>query len=438
MNFQDELQKASLGALFKGFARVLFKRKIGNISFWDVRYLECNVQLILKERILDNYKQISKLPLGSIVNFSGKKIETCKNKHSIEASTVESFFIFNDIIPDRFHRLNNKIRYKNRVLDFISSEDSFNFFKKISTTIQTIRLFLYRHGYKEFNSNTLHEVFEGGQAHPFSLICNANKKTLYLSLTSELRLKGLLIAGFEKVFEISQSFRNEGLDAIHSPEFSLLEFYATQQNHEDMMIMVEEMMREIVQENNGTKEIDYYSNDGVKFTVSYREFARLSFRKAFELHVGKYNDCALPKMIEKFPKMFNEKMSASAWLMKVIEKFFVPNIVNPTFLIELPSGMSPFVKKGFDCNVTERAFFIAQRLFIADIYSDENDINNLKINLEQQFKETGVPMKDRYLRALSFGLVKTAGVGLGMNRLFMLFLNKLPKNIKETILYPIL
>ena len=96
------------------------------------------------------------------------------------------------------------------------------------------------------------------------------------------------------------------------------------------------------------------------------------------------------------------------------------------------------MEKGFDCNVTERAFFIAQRLFIADIYSDENDINNLKINLEQQFKETGVPMKDRYLRALSFGLVKTAGVGLGMNRLFMLFLNKLPKNIKETILYPIL
>ena len=160
----------------------------------------------MKKHILDNYKSISKLPVGSIINFSGKKIANTKNKHSIEVRMVEKYFVFTGTMPDKFHGLSNEIRYRNRVLDLISSEDSFNFFKQISTTNQIVRSFLYKHGYREFNSSILHEVFEGGQAAPFSTLCNANKKTLYLSLTSELRLKGLLIAGFEKVFEISLIF----------------------------------------------------------------------------------------------------------------------------------------------------------------------------------------------------------------------------------------
>lgn len=439
MNYLSAFQKAKLGTSFCGFARILFKRKIGNISFWSVRYTENTVQLVLKKHIIDNYKSISKLSVGSIINFSGVKIATQKNKHSIEVRMIEKYFVFTGTMPDKFHGLSNEIRYRNRVLDLISSEDSFNFFKQISTTNQIVRSFLYKHGYREFNSGILHEVFEGGQAAPFSTLCNANKKTLYLSLTSELRLKELLIAGFEKVFEISQSFRNEGIDAIHSPEFSLLEFYAIQQNYKEMMVLVEEMVREVVQENNGRKEIECCDDTGVKYGISYKNsFKRISFSEAFEMYVGDYGECTLPKMIEKFPEMFYEGMPTFTWLMKVIEKFFVPNIVNPTFLIDLPSGMSPFAKVSFDDNVTERAFFIAQRLFVADIYSDENDSDKIRRTLEQQSCETGIQIKGDYLRALSFGLVKTAGVGLGMNRLFMLFLNKLPKNIKETILYPMI
>ena len=440
MNYSSLFQKASLGTSFCGFARILFKRKIGNISFWNVRYAENTVQLVLKKQALANYKPISKLPVGSIVNFSGVKTKTQNNNHSIEVKTVEKYFVFTGTMPDKFHGLSNEIRYRNRTLDLISSDDSFNFFKKISIATQVVRLFLYKHGYKEFNSSILREVFEGGQASPFSTVCNANKKTLYLSLTSELRLKRLLIAGFEKVFEISQSFRNEGIDAIHFSEFSLLEFYAVQKNYKDMMMLVEEMIREVVQENKGTKDIEYYDNSGVKTVVSYEyQFRRISFNDAFEIYIGDHNDCTLPKMVEKFPKMFNGGMTTFTWLMKVIEKFFVPNIVNPTFLVDLPSEMSPFAKLSFDNNVTERAFFIAQRLFIADIYSDENDGDKIRRTLEQQSHETGIPIKGDYLQqVLSFGLVKTAGVGLGMNRLFMLFLNKLPKNIKETILYPMI
>ncbi len=249
-----------------------------------------------------------------------------------------------------------------------------------------------------------------------------------------------MIAGFEKIFEISQSFRNEGIDAIHSPEFSLLEFYAVQQDYKKMMTLVEEMVRDVVQENNGTKNVECCDKMGVKTVVSYEDqFRRVSFSDAFEIYVGDYSECALPKMIEKFPEMFYEGMTTFTWLMKVIEKFFVPNIVNPTFLVDLPSEMSPFAKLPFGDNVTERAFFIAQRLFIADIYSDENDGDKIRKTLEQQSNEAGIPIKGDYLQqVLSFGLVKTAGVGLGMNRLFMLFLNKLPKNIKETILYPMI
>ena len=439
MNYLNSFQKASFGTSFCGFARILFKRKIGNISFWNVRYVEDIVQLVLKKQVVINYQLISKLPVGSVVKFSGVKTKTQKNSHSIEVSAIEKYFVFKGTMPDKFHGLSNKVRYRDRCLDLISNNDSFNLFKKISTTTQVIRSFLYKHSYREFNSGVLHEVFEGGQATPFSTVCNANKKTLYLSLTSELRLKKLLIAGFEKVFEISQSFRNEGIDAVHSPEFSLLEFYAVQKNHKDMMVLIEEMVREVVRENNGTEDIECYDNSDVKTVVSYKDqFKRMSFRDAFEIYVGDHNDCTLPKMVEKFPKMFNGEMTTFTWLMKIIEKFFVPNIVNPTFLIDLPSGMSPFATVSPGGESTERAFFIAQRLFIADIYSDGNDSDKIRRILEQQYHKMGIPIKDEHLRFLSFGLVKTAGVGLGMNRLFMLFLNKLPKNIKETMLYPMI
>lgn len=437
MNCSSVFHGANLGTFFCGAARILFKRKIGGISFWKVRYAENIVQLVLKKHILSNYVSISKLPAGSIVNFSGVKTITQNKQCSIEVSVVEKSFVFTGTMPDKFHRLSKKARYRNRILDLISNEDSFNLFKKISTTTQVVRLFLYKHGYREFNSGTLHEFFEGGQASPFSTFCDANKKNLYLSLTSELRLKGLLIAGFEKVFEISQSFRNEGIDAVHFPEFSLLEFYASQQNYKDMMILVEEMIKEVFQENDRREEVNDCDSPGIKFAnFCSSSFKRLSFKEAFEIYVGDYDECILSKMIERFPKMFHEKMSAATWLMKVIEKFFVPNIINPTFLIDLPSNMSPFVKVAGDGTITERAFLIAQRIFIADIYSDENDSDKIRMAIEHQSRETGILVKSDYLQNLSFGLTKTAGVGLGMNRLFMLFLNKMKKNIKETILYP--
>lgn len=438
MNYLSEFQKAGIGATFCGFARILIKRKIGNISFWDVRYVEGIVQLVLKKNILHNYKSISKLPVGSIVNFSGVKMSTQKNLYSIEVSVVEKYFVFTGIMPDKFHGLNNEIRYRNRVLDLISNKDSFNLFKKISTATQVIRSFLYKHDYREFNSGILHKVFEGGQASPFSTFCNANKKTLYLNLTNELRLKRLLIAGFEKVFEISQSFRNEGIDAIHFPEFSLLEFYAVQQNCKDMMMLVEKMVKEVFEENDGIEKVKSCDDSNIKSVISCNSFKCFSFKEAFEMYVGDYDDCVLSKMTKRFPGMFYEKMSTFTWLMKIIEKFFVPNIVNPTFLTDLPSGMSPFVKVIGDGTITERAFLIAQNLFIADIYSDENDGDKIRERLKQQSCETGISIKDDYLQNLSFGLIKTAGVGLGMNRLFMLFLNKQPKNIKETILYPMI
>lgn len=439
MNYSSVFQEASLGTFFCGNARILFKRKIGGISFWKVRYVEDTVQLVLKKHALSNYASISKLPAGSIVNFSGVKMVTQKKQYSIEVNAVEKYFVFTGIMPDKFHGLNKETRYGNRVFDLISNEDSFNLFKKISTATQVIRSFLYKHGYREFNSSILHEFFEGGQASPFSTLCNANKKNLYLSLTNELRLKRLLIAGFEKVFEVSQSFRNEGIDAIHFPEFSLLEFYAVQQNYKDMMTLVEEMIKEVFKENDRLETVNGRYNSRIEHeSFCLNSFKRLSFKEAFEINVGDYGECSLSKMTERFPKMFYEKMSTATWVMKIIEKFFVPNVISPTFLTDLPSKMSPFVKEIGDGAITERAFLIVQRIFIADIYSDENDSDKIRMALEHQSRETGISTKNDYLQDLSFGLVKTAGVGLGMNRLFMLFLNKMPKNIKETILYPMI
>lgn len=440
MKYPNKVIDSKIGERFSGDARILKKRNMGKIAFWEVRFSESNVQMVLHKKSLDNFKEILKIPLGSLVSFEGEKMVTEKKVHSIYVTKIYFPYIeCSATLPEKYHGLSDGNRYRHRTLDLISSEDSFEFLKRISKAIETTRKVLYENSYREFNTGVLQEVFEGGQAASFSTKCNANGKTLYLSLTSELKLKKLLIAGFDRAFEISQSFRNEGLDAIHSPEFTLLEYYACNSDYFDMIHILEQIVRAVIKENFGKEEVEYYPDSEEAIIVNYAdEFKRITFKSAFQRYIGDYTNCTLEYMMKTYPDMFYESMSTFTWLMKVIEKFLVPQMVQPTFLTELPSSMSPFTKVSADGVTTERAFFISQGLFIADLYTDETDCEVLEKGLVAQAEITGQPINQGYLDVLSMGSSKTAGVGLGMNRLYMLMLGKMSKNIKETILYPIL
>jgi len=435
MKTKNFLTGAKDGDMFQGVARILSRRKMGKICFCDARFKEHQVQVIFSKE-LENYQEVSSLPLGSLLHLSGKKRVTSSGTPSLDVTEAKTLFVYQDFFPDKHHGLSQVRRYHERYVDFMINKESFLFAKKMSKSLQVIRNVLYEKSFHEFITGVLQENFEAGQAHAFTTSCRANNKDYSLSLTSELKLKRLLVAGFERVFEISQSFRNEGIDSIHSPEFTMLEVYEVNSNVYQMMNLLEEITYQVVLSNEGSESLEYYTN-GKKEVVSYKKpFKRLSFKQAFTEVIGPYDWCNLQKMISIYPNSFNTDMTTFTWLMKVIEKFIVPTIKEPTFLTKLPTGMSPFVKNK-NQEITERSFLIAQKTFLADIYTDENDAFILSESLKRQATEIGSEVNSEYLKMVKAGLPQTAGIGLGLNRLFMLMLGVLPYNIKETILYPI-
>jgi len=434
------ISEYSTGAKLNGYARVLRKRNMGAISFWRARFNNETVQLMLVRDQLVDYVQVKKIVPGSIVYVKGEKFITQTGEATLLIKEIEEKISCNWIMPEKFHGISQERRYRQRVLDLICNDDAFYFMRFTTQVTSDIRKLLWEEGFQEFNTGVLQEYFEGGQAEPFRTHCQANGKDLYLSLTSELKLKRLIIAGFERVFEIAQSFRNEGISPFHSPEFTLLEVYAQECNCHDMMDVAESIVRRVsdsyLSGRNGKKP----KQDNKIIPISFEgPYKRVPFEEAYAQYAGSFSDCNLASLVLNYPEMFHSGMSKFTWVMKVIEKMIVPKIIEPTFLTELPIGLSPLVKVcEKNSAVTDRAFFVANGIFFADIYSDENDPVKVGASLEAQSRETGRPVNEDYLSLLEYGLPPTAGIGLSLNRLFMVFLEELPKNIKETICYPLL
>lgn len=428
---------ANEGHEFSGILRILAKRNMGKICFCDARFQEASVQIIMSN-VLDNYSELSSLPIGSIIRFDGRKKTTRAGVPSIEISRAEVLYVSKFSAPDKWRKMGERVRYKKRTEDMLTNPEVFSLIKKISTILAVIRQGLYVRDYREFVTGVLQKTFEAGQAKPFITRCNATGKEMFLSLTGELKLKRLLVCGFDNVFEIAQSFRNEGLDHNHSPEFSMLEVYSAGKKCGDMMSLVEQLVMQAVGAIEMSSQVAWIHQSGERRIADYgKPFERISFKRAFELYVGPFENCSLGELIKMHPGQFNEAMTKFTWLMKVVEKFIVPNISQPAFLTELPSGMSPFIAKSNCGEFSDRAFFVSQGIFIADIYTDENDVGKLMPALREQAAVTGNPVNVEFVKALELGIPPTAGIGLGLNRLFMLFVGQLPRNIKETILYPI-
>lgn len=441
MEYDDfKLENVLDGAFIDGIARVISRRNMGKICFCDVRFRGKNIQVFF-EKNLTNYKDLAALPLGSLFSFNGNKTMTRNGVPSIRVAAAEILFVFKGTMPDKYHGLVPSMRYRNRVVDLLTNQDAFLLVQKIPLVLMGIRNVLYKNGFQEFMTGILQETFEAGQAQPFETLCQANNKKMYLSLTSELKLKRLIVAGFERVFEITQSFRNEGIDSVHSPEFTILEAYAVNFSYIEMMGLVEEMIGQIFFYCSGTRGNTFCDvKFGNQVNISYvPPFERITFREIFQKIEGDWENCRQDHLSQKYPDMFNMEMTRFTWVMKVFERLIVPHIINPTFVTEIPSGLSPFVREStMNTAVSERAFLVAQGVFLADIYTDENNLVKVVSAMEKQSNQNHNQLNKDYIEVMEFGIPNTAGVGMGINRLLMLLLGNLPNNIKETILYPML
>ena len=266
-------------------------------------------------------------------------------------------------------------RYADRLTGLLAEPASFDLFQRITRCTKGIRKFLWSEGFDEFSTGVLQQQREAGTANPFTTYCNANGYEYTLGLTSELKLRKLQVAGFENVFEILQSFRNEGMDSLHSPEFTLLEVCRTGADCEAMMQLLESMLGAVIEEDNS-----------LSSKVKTGPFVRIDFHDACEQILGvSLGECQLDTFVSKYPEQFTGDMRTFTWVFKVINKLLGPHLNDPTFITRVPSGISPLIKvNADDSSTTDRAALLIQGFDIADVYTDENDPKIFRVSMNRQ------------------------------------------------------
>lgn len=423
------------GASAGGYGRLLSKRHLGKLSFWKVRSGGEEAQLMLESAELPNYQDLRKVPLGSHISFMGTMVRTNSGDRAVKLclASVEAV-----CTRPQHDVLSDKRPYASRGSDLMVNTPALQALARISTATAAIRAELRAQGFREFSTGVLQEQAEAGQAEVFTTKCRANGKQYSLTLTSEIKLRHLLAAGFDAVYEVLQSFRNEGIDAMHSPEFTLLEAYRVGADYRDMMQVAERLVLRALAEAHADFPLPE-AQRGMIEAWSAKPFDRVCFSDlSKEVLKMEAADLSAESLAARFPGQFTPNMTTFTWVFKLINKVFAPTLSRPTFIMEPPSGISPFVKAspGREA-VSERATLIIDGLDVADIYTDETDPELLRAALLAQAERTGRAPSEALLNLIELGLPLSAGMGMSLTRLGLLLRGDLPLTVKGTMLFPI-
>lgn len=425
--------------------RIMSKRDQGKIIFAHIQDFSGRIQIYIRKDELGEtlFELITKFDVGDIIGVEGKVFRTKRGEVSIHARTVKLLSKAMRPLPEKFHGLTNvEIRYRQRYLDLIVNPDVRQVFVTRSKIIRFMREFLEEREFLEVETPTLHTIPGGAAARPFSTHHNALDIDLYLRIALELPLKRLIVGGFEKVYEIGRTFRNEGISIKHNPEFTMMELYQAYANYEDIMELTEEMIAYIVQKIHGTLEITYQGQP-LKFQTPWR---RLTMVDGILEYSGV--DFGSIKTDEQARLVAQKKglhVEAGASRGKIINEFFEefvePNLIQPTFLMGHPVEISPLAKRNADQpEYTDRfeAFIFGREL--ANAFSELNDPIDQRQRFEAQAAERANGddeahlMDEDFVQALEYGLPPTGGLGIGIDRLVMFLTDS--ASIRDVILFP--
>ena len=425
--------------------RIMARRGMGKIAFFDLRDGSGKIQILFGDVLNKDLVELSKeLDIGDIIGATGRLFRTRSGEPTVAASEFSLLSKSLEPLPEKWHGLSDvDIRYRQRYLDLISNPGVQDTFKIRSQVIAGVRQFLNERGFLEVETPVLQASAGGALARPFITHHNALDQDFFLRIALELHLKRLIVGGFDKVYEIGCIFRNEGIDAQHSPEFTMLESYEAYADYNDVMTMVEEMVFAVSQKVLGTTQIKYGNHD-IDLKTPWR---RLTLRDAVLEYSGidfvKYPtaDGLREKMrssnIEADPKQNWAKL-----VDELLSTCVRPKLIQPTFLIDYPVSMSPLAKnKPGEERVVERfQAFVAGELEIANAYTELNDPLEQRERFVEQLKDRPAEGEERwtidedFLTALEHGMPPTGGLGVGIDRLVMLLANQ--SSIREVILFP--
>jgi len=426
-------------------------RQMGKANFCDVMDAQGKIQVFFQAKKLGEhqYNIFKLLDLGDIIGVAGivtetktKQITIFAEELVVLAKSIRPLPVVKEKDGQVFDAFADKEqRYRQRYLDLIVNPDSRRVFETRSRITTWIRNFLDDHGYLEVETPVLQNLYGGAHAKPFKTHYNALNSEFYLRVSDELYLKRCIIGGFDKVFEMSKNFRNEGMDRNHNPEFTLLEFYETFVDYNYMMDLVEEMFH-YVGDKIGQTEFAY---EGQTIDVA-KPFARKTMFGLFEEYIGvdisEYDDKQLKSFCETkgFKSEGNEHYGN--YIEYLFDEFVEPKLIQPTFVIDFPKAISPLAKlkrDGSDRIVERFELFIGAKEF-ANAFSELNDPIDQEERLRNQERlgqegdEEAQTYDKDFIQAMEYGMPPTGGVGIGIDRLTMLFTNQ--KSIRDVILFP--
>jgi lysyl-tRNA synthetase class 2 len=425
--------------------RIMARRKMGKISFLDLRDGSGKIQLLLSDALPPQETELVKdLDIGDIVGARGKLFRTRSGEPTVQAESLTLLTKSLEPLPEKWHGLNDvETRYRQRYLDLIANPEVHRTFATRSKIIAAVRQFYNDKGFLEVETPVLEPSAGGALARPFITHHNALDQDLYLRIATELHLKRLIVGGFDKVYEIGRIFRNEGIDTTHNPEFTTLESYEAYADYNDVMQMVEELFTFVCRHVLGTTKLKFGNEE---FDVAL-PWKRLNLRDAVREQSG-IDFVAFPTAEALRTKMKSQGIEADPaknWahlVDELISTFVEPKLQAPAFLIDYPVSLSPLAKtKPGNDRVVERFEAFAGGMEIANAFSELNDpIEQRARFVEQQKEHRGDPHEESetvdedFIHALEYGMPPTGGLGIGIDRMVMLLTNQ--QSIREVILFP--
>jgi lysyl-tRNA synthetase, class II len=427
--------------------RIMSKRGMGKTAFTDLRDGSGKIQLFFRVNNLGEakYALVKDVDIGDIVGAKGKLFLTRTGEPTVE---VEDFTLLAKAIqplPEKWHGLVDvEKRYRQRYLDLISNPEVKRVFGIRCKTVSAIRSFLDNRGFLEVETPILQPEAGGASARPFITHHNALDQDFYLRIALELHLKRLIIGGFDKVYEMGRVFRNEGIDFKHNPEYTLLETYEAYADYQDVMKMVEEMVFTVCNQVLGTSKIEY-NGQSIDFTPPWR---RLEMRQAIiqfaSVDIDQFPDTeSLKNEMARRGMQFDINKHRGKLIDELVSTYVDPELIQPTFLYDYPIELSPLAKKkpGNE-QLVERFEPYVGGMEIGNAFTELNDPVDQRQRFIEQMKlreggdEEANKIDEDFLVAVEHGMPPTGGLGIGIDRLVMLFTNQ--QSIREVIFFPAL
>ena len=437
-----ELTEKGLGKEISTAGRIISLRRMGKLCFMHISDYTGRIQLMFRKDVLnESYELLELIDIGDHIGVKGELITTKTGELTI---MVKDFTILAKSIrplPEKYHGLRDKeLRYRKRYLDLLTNPESVNRFITRSRIISLVREFMQKKGFIEVETPILQPVYGGARARPFKTHIHSLDMDIYLRISPELYLKRLLVGGFDKVFEIGKNFRNEGIDARHNPEFTMMEAYWAYVDYKDIMRLVEDLYEYVVKKIYGKTIIEY---QGRKIDFK-KPWKRMSMNEALREYAGidvdSMSDEELFKEVDKHGIELEQKTRGAA-ILALFEELVEDKLWEPVFITDYPVESTPLCKDHRSKpGMIERFEPFIAGMEVGNAYSELNDPIRQRELLEKQAEmlkkgdEEANPYDKDFVEALEYGMPPAGGLGLGIDRMVMLLTNA--PSIRDVILFP--